>query len=440
MDIHHLRAQYRSRLDEMEALLLAAESEGRDLTEEEQRQYDAWDAELQSLRSRIERLQELRAARDAAPEPAQPDTRNAPRIEVRDYDERDFRSLAEFVQAIVLRPGDQRLRGLFVEHREEPAYDGLEMQTPTAGGYLVPPQFLDEILQFSLPSAVMRPRATVIPADGSAPDAKVHIPTLDQSGELGVYSGVQVSWIDEGGYKPATRPTFDQIELEPHEVAAHTEVTDKMLRNSAVIETIIRQLLTAGLAAAEDVAFISGDGSGKPTGFIGHSSNVRVARKIAGDVTYDDVVEMESRMVDGANPIWLVTKRAVPRLRHMEDTEGHLIWQNSARDGLPNTLLGYPVVVTNRAPALGSLGDVSFIDPRYYLIKDGTGIIVAASPHVQFLNNRTVIKAFKLVDGRPWPESPLLEENGEQASPFVVLDVPSEGDGDGTPPGDGDGA
>lgn len=418
-DIHKLRQEYRDKLASLESLIEAAEAAGRDLTEEEQRQYDALDSELRSLRTRIERLEELRAARDAAPEPAQPDTRNAPRIEVRDYDETDFRSFGEFIYAVRFRPDDQRLRGLQVEDRAD-----LQMSSDALGGHLVPDQFRADLFRIQPREAVVRPRAFVIPA-GSPPDATIRMPALDQSGTKGVYAGVTVSWIAEGAEKPETNPTFTDIELEPHEVAAHTVVTDKLLRNAPVADAVVRQLLRQAIIAAEDVAFLTGDGDGKPTGLIGHTSNVTVNRETADQISYSDVVQMYSRFLFGGDPVWLASQTVLPQLMQMTDAAGQLIWQPNARDDAPGTLLGIPVVVSNRMPTLGNKGDLVLADLNYYLIKDGSPLAISASEHVHFTSNKTVIKAFWMVDGKPAVTSPLQDEDGTTVSPFVVLDVPA---------------
>jgi HK97 family phage major capsid protein len=68
---------------------------------------------------------------------------------------------------------------------------------------------------------------------------------------------------------------------------------------------------------------------------------------------------------------------------------------------------------------------VLLADWNYYLIKDGSGPFVAASEHVHFTKNKTVIKMFWNVDGAPWMQAPIKEENGWQVSPFVALDVPA---------------
>lgn len=50
---------------------------------------------------------------------------------------------------------------------------------------------------------------------------------------------------------------------------------------------------------------------------------------------------------------------------------------------------------------------------------------MAASEHVKFTSNKTVIKIFWNVDGAPWMNEPFKEENGYEVSPFVALDVPA---------------
>ena len=76
-------------------------------------------------------------------------------------------------------------------------------------------------------------------------------------------------------------------------------------------------------------------------------------------------------------------------------------------------------------PQLGARGDLALVDLSYYLIKDGSGPFIASSEHVHFTTNKTVIKAFWNVDGAPWLNTPIVQENGDTQSPFVVLDVPS---------------
>src|SRR5690606_4284565 len=160
-------------------------------------------------------------------------------------------------------------------------------------------------------------------------------------------------------------------------------------------------------------------------GLIGHASNVTVNREAAYQITYGDVVAMYSRFLFGGDPVWLASQTVLPQLMQMTDAAGQLIWQPNARDDAPGTLLGIPVVVSNRMPTLGNKGDLVLADLNYYLIKDGSPLAISASEHVHFTSNKTVIKAFWMVDGKPAVTSPLRDEDGTTVSPFVVLDVPA---------------
>jgi HK97 family phage major capsid protein len=111
-----------------------------------------------------------------------------------------------------------------------------------------------------------------------------------------------------------------------------------------------------------------------------------------------------------------------------ESDAPNLVFQPDARTGVLGTLLGLPLVYTDLLPALGGKGDLMLANFQYYLIKDGYGVEIAASEHVYFTTNRTVIKAFWNVDGKPWLTAPItLRDKVTKVSPFVILDVPSIG-------------
>jgi hypothetical protein len=48
---------------------------------------------------------------------------------------------------------------------------------------------------------------------------------------------------------------------------------------------------------------------------------------------------------------------------------------------------------------------------------------VAASEHVKFRENKTLIKVFYLVDGQPLLKAPFKGEDDREVSPFVALDL-----------------
>jgi len=397
-------------IQQQKELLDKVIGEERGLTDEER-------AEQERLAGEVRKMDEIIAIAKT--------TLDEPRGDLRDDGEpqptvQEFREFGDFLQAVRFNPSDPAL------HRRE-APRGAEgrvmsMGVGAAGGFLVPDQFQTIIRLIDPQAAAIRPRAQVIPA-GDPPDAAITIPSLDQSGAKGVYSGVVVTWLAEGHAKPETEPALKQIKLEPQEVAAHVVLTDKLLRNSAAAGALVTSLLRKAIIAAEDQAFLAGTGIGQPLGIIGHPACINIARTGALGIVYADIVAMYAAALFGGRLAWIASQSTLPQLMTMvAGVGGPLVWQPNAREGAPGTMLGIPVVLNHRSPVLGAQGDLMLVDLDYYLIKDGSGIAVAASEHPLFVHNRTIIKAWWNVDGQPWLTTPLLLEDGvSTVSPFVVL-------------------
>lgn len=432
MTLKELREKRAKLVAECRGIIMTAETEDRDLTTEEQGSFDAKKTEMDALDVRIARMAGVEAA-EAAGNITVPAAARGGGITIPDgpHGPKEFESLGEFMHAVRFRQSDPRLN--FVEGVGAVGEDGeinaeMRMDNDTQGGFMIPPQLRNTILKVEPQDALVRPRAQVIPA-GSPPDAGITMPALDQSGTnpANMFGGVAVQWIGEGDDKPETDAKLKSITLTPHEVAGTVVVTDKLLRNWQAASSFLEGLLRGATTAAEDYAFLRGTGINQPLGAINSGAMYFVNRAIASHVGYLDLLNMVSHflMRGGTSPVWSMPQSALVDIATMVDPEGHYIWKAGAVDGFAGTLLGYPVRWNNRSPALGSKGDITLIDWSQYLIKDGSGPFVAASEHVLFRQNKTVVKIFWNVDGAPWLTAPIKEENGYTVSPFVGLDVPA---------------
>lgn len=436
-------------LKAMETILATAQHEQRDLTEDEQKEFDDLKAKADQLQAENEaaaedrrtamqaRADEIAAIRArttatlsastamtpaATADPAPQLIRPAGPVA-----EREFETFADFLAAAVVRPNDQRLAGLWHDAIDPNAVDHT-MGTGQRGGFLVPTQFLNQIYEVGVEATIVRSRATVLPA-GSSPDAEVTMPALDQTGTnpANMFGGLEFEWIAEGGEKPATDANFREISWTPHELAGHVTVTDKLLRNAPALGAWLAQRMPTALLSAEDAAFITGSGIARPLGFINAPAAFAQTRATAGSVTYADLVEMDSRLL-GDTGIWVIAKGAKPVIKQIQDNSGgspgvgsYVFAEGNLTLGVPDTLLGRPVVWTERAPALGQRGDISLVNLSEYIIKDGFGPMVSASEHVHFTRNKTVVKIFTNVDGKPPLTAPIKGLDGRDYSPFVVL-------------------
>lgn len=442
--IAELKQKLTDASEEMKSMNALCEKEDRGFTDEEQAKYDELDKSLDSIdeeikteervaQERIDRATQAKARQDKL------DTVNdrinnitipTPVIQVIEPD--DFKTIAEFLDAAMRKifyPSytDNRLAKWYSVTTHDPNFEARAQQSMgegTAGGYMVPTQLLPGLKQIAVQDAIVRPRATVIPA-GSPPDAEIEIPALNQSSS--VTGGVDLAFVGEGDTKGQTDFTLKTVSLIPHELSGYIDVTDKLIRNWSAcvsfVETMLRQALTAG----EDYVFLNGNGVGKPKGLTTQNCAITVARNTAASILYADIRAMYWQVLrrNGTTPVWIISPTGLDQLLALADpgAAGTLIWQPSAREGAPSMLMGTPCLINERSPALGSTGDLMLLNLAYYLIKDGSGPYVAASPHVHFTSNRTCIKIFWNVDGDSWLQNkyPLEGDSTNFLSPFILL-------------------
>jgi len=449
--LEELQQDRASIFDKQNALVNKAQAENREFTAEEEEEFQNLENQFAVADEAVKKAekQASRAATMASrgasiednPKPFRPAAVAGAPVQAAKKDDGGFSSFGELVNAI--RFGDPKGRvgqlpqsdgqggGLGVPeafHHYFVPKNEFSFGSGEDGGYALPAtQFRPEILQLQPQSHIVRQRATVIPA-GDPPDSKVTMPALDQ-GSNGVYGGVEVAWIEEGGLKPETDIKLKEITLEPHEVAATMTITDKLLRNWKAADSFIRSRLSMAMRAAEDIAFLSGNGTGKPLGVLNAPGAIDVNRSTANQISYLDTLMMLAQLLpeQTAGAVWVASQTVMPQIATLQDPAGNYIFiRGDATKGIPNTLSGIPIVFTGKTPTLGKRGDLMLLDLSYYLIKDGSGPFIAASEHVHFRNNKTVIKAFWNVDGKPWVIEPLTLEDGEtEVSPYVILDVPA---------------
>jgi HK97 family phage major capsid protein len=412
-----LRAKIEENLAKLRSMLDLATTEKREMTDEEVKTYDALEAETDKLEKEHER-EEKQAIREAKAKEREDVIYMADFNSRKKAPAKEFSCFGEFMAAIVFNRNDPRLSHLYQE-RDQTMVDG------TKGGFLVPEQWRGELMQVQPQDQVIRPRATIIPA-GDPPDAKLTMPALDQTNAENIYGGVVVAAVAEAGTKGETDVRFKEVSLEPTEVAGWIRVSDKLLRNWAAASSVLSTQLRKAINGWEDYRFLRGTGMAEPLGIINSPAKVNVTRQTASQVTWQDIRVMYSRMKFGGNPVWIASQTILPYLMNIADGGSHNLFVTAfagAAQPVPPTLLGIPILFADRSPALGTEGDLVLADCSYYLIKNGSGPFVEASPHVYFTSNQTVIKAFWNVDGKPWLSQPIGLEGStaNTVSPFVVL-------------------
>lgn len=325
----------------------------------------------------------------------------------------EFRNFGEFFGTAMENRGDSRL----AEYRE------MAMDAGIDGGILIPEQFTQQIMKFGPNDAVVRPKATVLPA-GEYPDAKISAPTLKQ-GASGVTAGVQVYWGDEEPSESDT-PQFGNTSLKPVKYSAYATIKNDLMRNTTVASSTLKMLFRQAIAQSEDTKFLKGDGANGPKGILNSDCLVGVTRNTSSSIKYEDLNNMETRMVEEAldGAVWVINRGALNDIKNMVDSSGNTVYDPGNRpQGIPESLDGYPIIWTRRVPSVGSEGDIMLANFSYYWVKDGSGLFIASSEHAEFKKDNTVVKVVGHVDGQSWVSEKLEAEDGTKVSPFVTLEA-----------------
>ena len=299
---------------------------------------------------------------------------------------------------------------------------------PSGGGFLVPESLRSELLRVSLETAVVRPRARVVPMETS----RVLYPTVDSTTNVGsVHGGITAYWTPESGSMQDVAADFGRIALEAWKLTAFSNVPNELITDSAVsFEAFMNSAFPEALSFYEDDAFINGTGAGQPLGFLNAEAAVSVSAEggqAADTILWENIVKAYSRMLPGSlsRAVWIVSPDTFPELATMAlsvGTGGSAIWLNNGTQGPPMTILGRPVIVSEKVKPLGDAGDINFVDLGYYLIGDRQAMTAESSPHYRFQNGETSFKIVTRVDGRPWLKSAITPRNGGPTlSPFVKI-------------------
>jgi HK97 family phage major capsid protein len=297
---------------------------------------------------------------------------------------------------------------------------------PADGGFLIPETLRSELLRVALETAVVRPRARVIPME----TLTVPFPTIDStSNASNVYGGVTAYWTEEAGALTASSASFGRVKLEAKKLTAYAEVPNELFTDSLVsLEAFIGQAFPEAIAWFEDIAFLRGSGTGEPLGVFNANAKVSVTKETgqtAATILWENIVKMYSRMLPSSlsRAVWVCHIDTFPELATMAlsvGTGGSAIWLNSGVDGPPMSILGRPVIFTEKAETTGTAGDVNFIDFGYYLIGDRQAIQADTSPHYKFANDQTALRFIERVDGRPWLQSAITPNKGSNTLSFAV--------------------
>ncbi|WP_377271919.1 phage major capsid protein [Peterkaempfera sp. SMS 1(5)a] len=340
-----------------------------------------------------------------------------------------FNSSGEFFQAIARRNAADATPETAAKLAQ---LKNFSSDIPSDGGYLIPETLRSELLRVALETAVVRPRARVIPME----TLRVPFPAIDSTSNANsVYGGVVGYWTEESGQLTESQAKFSRVVLEARKLTAFAKVPSELMQDSLIsFSALIDQLFPEALSFFEDTAFLTGNGVGQPLGVLNANAAVSVTRAGSGnDIDFIDVITMYSRMLPQSlsRAAWVASIDTFPSLAQLALTRGTdgiaspAMWMSNGQaiGAPPMTLLGRPVIFTEKTPASGTAGDLSLIDFGFYLIGDRQAMQARQSDERYFETDEVAFRIIERVDGRPWLQSAITPANGSSntLSPIVKL-------------------
>jgi HK97 family phage major capsid protein len=275
----------------------------------------------------------------------------------------------------------------------------------TEGGFLVPQGVSEHIQTLLKEESFLRKIARVTTISHDA------LEMLIDKGETAV------GWVQEKDSRDETNtPELTKIRIPVHELYARPRTTQRLLDDAFLnVESWLAEKISAQMAEVENTAFISGNGDGKPRGFLDYERSFdgftwgKIQSLSTGVVGDFPETHGETALIDLfhtlkpaylSEAVWVMSRTAQAAVRKLKDPNSlYYLWQPSLSHEVLPTLMGYPVYITDHMPPLvpgqESPSIVFGNFKQAYQIVDRQGVRIlrdpySAKPYVEFYTTKRV--------------------------------------------------
>ena len=370
-----LRAERKKLVEDAGALIAKAREESRDLTSEEHEQWtklhaDA-DSRLQSA-ERIEKQSEVEA--DAARSMG---TVVGPRGTGGEERTEKAAEAEERVSEVFERYMRSGIGGLRNEDREvmesrvaqlSPEVRAQSAGTDTAGGFLVPEGFFNQVAEALLQFGGIRSVATVI---RTASGNDLPMPTNNDTSNKGAILAENTAASEQD-------ISLGQVVLHAYTYSSKmVKVSRQLLQDSAVdVPSLIARKLGERIGRITAEHFVTGDGNSKPYGIVPMATVGKTAASSTA-VTWDELLDLK-HSVDPAyrqNARWAFNDSTLLAIKKLVDGEGRPLWQAGVTANEPDRIDGDPYIVLQELADIGaSAKPILYGDFSHYYIRDVLGM------------------------------------------------------------------
>jgi HK97 family phage major capsid protein len=435
--LRELQARKAGLIRQARALTDRAATDNRDMDDAETAAFDDLATQIAATSAAIDRESAL-----IAEEAQMAMTRDVPTgnvITVTDNREADpkhgFKTVGEFMQAVFQaeKPGksvDDRLliggglgggRGAAAPSTFSNEGSGQD------GGFLVPPEFSQQIFRLSLGEDSLLPLTDNVEISGNS----MAFPK-DETTPWGT-NGIRAYWQGEASSAVATKPVLGLSTLRLKKLMALVPTTDELLDDANALTSYLPEKVADSIRWKTNESILFGAGNGVPIGALTAGATVTVAKETgqtAQTLLPQNLAKMISRLPPAsfAKSVWIINNDVLPALFTLTLGNYPIYMPNGLSVGgiqvSPyGSLLGRPVFVSQHANTFSSAGDVLLVDLSYYqTITKAGGLQTATSMHLYFDADLTAFRTTFRMDGQSKLSAPISPAKGSATmSPFIQL-------------------
>jgi HK97 family phage major capsid protein len=403
-EIRRLTEQRKSLHAQMLSLNGKTLEEKRSFTAEEQAEYGKLETEFQEIWDTEQRstkllMQDLEVERTSATplEKRIGDGGDAP-MTYREYREQrsgtPVSEQPEYRNAFWQYLSTKSLADLDVEEHR-----ALSKGTTTAGGYLVPTDFYNQLIRALRFMGSVSSLATEIVTDSGD---TIQVPANTAHGTA--------AWLAEAGSYTPTDETFAQVSLGANKATSKIIVSEELLQDSAFdLDAFLAREFGERIGVLENTANVKGSGTGQPQGILSSNtaSNITTVTAATGNATAFTYSALVSAIFSlpkqyRDNAAFIVNDTSARNLYLMLDSQGRPLWNVNVATTGPDTFLGYPIYTDPDvpAPAAGNIS-VLFGDwKRTYMIRRVTGFGIQRQNELHSDSGQVGFRGYERVDGR----------------------------------------
>ena len=361
-----------------------------------------------------------------------------------DKEKYGYRNQQDFLNSVVnsyrnREVADPRMRRLVMDAIGSDEFSKANWE---AQGLMVPRGFISDVMQLEPEADQLSGLMTRIPMTAPVVDIPCRV---DKNHTSSVTGGFQVYRGKETAAPTLTKTAMELVTLKAHELNGAAAVTNQLMADSPIS---IAALIDAGMrqeARSYRIdELLNGNGIGRPLGMLNanNAALITVLREVGQStstiVNGMNILKMRQRVWGYDNAVWLCSLDLYPIIFTLciesPNNAGVIkLFAPGTGAGLPDTLLGRPVIWTEYMNGISSGNDgnlisewndnfLACVNPTQMLFGERGTQNVTRSIHVRFLEREEVFMFTSYDDARPWWKSTFQPKNGGLTqSPFVVL-------------------